>query len=279
MPPTSKLRAARTVALNARVAAAAAALLAALILAAILATDGRGEQALKAAGRAADAAGEVIGQLSAPDPAALGPKLATIHLQGSTSASREDILHAVALRPGQPILGLDLDAIRARVERVAWVQQARVIRLLPDTLVIAVVERPLMAVWQHRGVRQVVAANGAVAASLDPRLFPTLPLIVGDDANLAAAAMLPTIQARPRLVTHLAALRRVDRRRWDLILKNGGVILLQSDDPAGSLARLDRLDHTARILDLGFERIDLRNPDYTLARPRGGAPKVVSHGV
>ena len=36
-----------------------------------------------------------------------------------------------------------------------------------------------------------------------------------------------------------------------------------------ALIRLDRLEQTQRILDLGLARIDLRDPDFLAVRPRG----------
>jgi cell division protein FtsQ len=36
--------------------------------------------------------------------------------------------------------------------------------------------------------------------------------------------------------------------------------------------QLERLDQRSRILELGFERIDLRNPDVVAVRPRAATP-------
>ncbi len=281
-PATSKLQAAQTVGLRAPAAAAAAALLAALILVAALATGGRAGRVVDATERLGDAAGDLLnaGQgLVQGQFADLGFRVGAVHLQGASKASQDEILQAAAIRPGAPILGLDLEAIRARVERVGWVERARVIRLLPDTLVVAVTERPLMAVWQHGGRRDVVAVNGQVVSSVDPNHFRALPLIVGDGANIGVMQLLPSLRSRPRLMARLWAIRRVDQRRWDLVLKDGGVIALPSSDEAAALARLDRLDFASRVLDLGLARIDLREPNFTVVRPRGMAPAVVSHGV
>ena len=51
-------------------------------------------------------------------------------------------------------------------------------------------------------------------------------------------------------------------------MKDGGVIQLPADDEAAALIRLDQLDQQSRILDLGFARIDLRDPDMVAVRPR-----------
>jgi cell division protein FtsQ len=55
-------------------------------------------------------------------------------------------------------------------------------------------------------------------------------------------------------------------------LKDGGLIQLPAADEEAALMRLETLDLRSRILDLGFERIDLRNPDTIAVRPRAPAP-------
>jgi cell division protein FtsQ len=68
------------------------------------------------------------------------------------------------------------------------------------------------------------------------------------------------------------ALVRVDDRRWDLRMKDGSLIQLPAVGEEESLMRLEQLDQRSRILELGFERIDLRNPDVVAVRPRQPAP-------
>lgn len=263
----SKLAAARQAGLPAGAASAAVLLSAMLIAVATLATGGRGEFLWRQTHAAART-----------DLATLGFRANIVHLQGASPAAQKEVLAAAAIKPGAPILDIDLAAMRARVEQVGWVSKATVLRLLPDTLVIAVKQRPLMAVWQHDGRSVVVADNGAPTTEVDPARFGGLPLIVGAGANLAAAAILPEVLGRPRLARRLTALVRVDDRRWNLQLNDGGVILLPAVGEASALGRLDGLDRAARILDLGLARIDLRDPEMVVVRPRGGATPALSGG-
>jgi cell division protein FtsQ len=66
----------------------------------------------------------------------------------------------------------------------------------------------------------------------------------------------------------MEALVRVDDRRWDLRLKDGSLIQLPAVEQEQALMQLEQLDQRSRILELGFERIDLRNPDVVAVRPR-----------
>ena len=206
--------------------------------------------------------------------------MGAVHLQGASKLASADILRAASLRQGEPLLGVDLEAVRLRVEHVGWVKSAKVIRLMPDTVVIAVEERRLMAVWQHAGRAYVIDNEGAVAAEADPARFAALPLVVGEGANAAASAILPAVSSRPRLMQRLEALVRVDDRRWDLRLKDGSIIQLPAADEESALIRLDQLDRRSRLLELGFSRVDLRDPEMVAVRPRSTqAASPVADGV
>lgn len=237
----------------------------ALVAVVVLATDDRGARLIAISHGALDSRF-----------ASLGLSLAVVHLQGASAPAQVEIMQAAGLKAGTPIFDLDLNAVRARVEKVGWVERARVIRLLPDTVVISVVERPLMAVWQHAGRSMVVANDGAVVGAVDPARFPRLPLIVGEGANLAAHDLLPQVSARPGLATKVSAAVRVDQRRWDLRLQDGGVIQLPANDETTALKTLDGLEVKNRVLGLGLARIDLRDPEMVVVRPRGGAAPVTT---
>jgi cell division protein FtsQ len=201
----------------------------------------------------------------------MGLRVRTLTVQGVSPMAQADIVRASAIYRDEPIVGLDLKALRQRIEQVGWVKDARVVRLLPDAILIDVTPRETLAVWQHAGQTQVVDNEGRVISEADPGRFADLPLVVGDGANEAAAAILPSVRSRPRLMQRLEALVRVDDRRWDLRMKDGGLIQLPAVGEDSALIQLDQLDQKSRILELGFARIDLRDPEMVAVRPRDAA--------
>lgn len=233
----------------------------ALAFVGVLATGHRGERIVQAMQSGIDGR---FGQA--------GFKLRAVHVQGASAMATRDILAAADVHKDQPMLGLDLEALRQRVQSVGWVKEARIVRLLPDTLVIAVVERRQMAVWQHNGRTVVIDDHGEVIPEAQAGRFPTLPLVVGAGAAEHAPMILPAIAQRPRLMDRIDALVRVDDRRWDLRLKDGSIIQLPAVGEEEALMQLEQLDQRSRLLELGFERIDLRNPDVVAVRPRQTAP-------
>ena len=99
---------------------------------------------------------------------------------------------------------------------------------------------------------------------------------MGDGANEAAASIIAVLQAHPRLWSRTSALVRVDRRRWDVRLTDGGIVALPAANEIAAIKRLEALDESSRILRLGFARIDLRDPEMIVVRPRGPAARGAS---
>ena len=261
----AKLGAVRNVDLPPKFAAAVLAGLAVLGLVAGLAPDHR--------------AAKLMGQFSIgveKQLGGLGLKVKALTIQGASPLAEPDIIRAAGLYQDQPIMAVDLAAVRANVEKVGWVKSARVIRLFPDTIAINVTQRQNLAVWQHGGKTLVVDSDGQPIPEADPGRFSDLPLIVGEGANSAAAAILPIVRNHPAVMQHLEALIRVDDRRWDLRMRDGGLVQLPALGEDSALIQLEQLDQKSRILQLGFERIDLRDPEMVAVRPRD--PSRVSAG-
>jgi cell division protein FtsQ len=200
--------------------------------------------------------------------APLGFQLKRVEVQGAPEMAKPELLHAAALYRNAPILDLNLDAVRKRVEATGWVQEVKIVRLLPDTLIISVSPRSAAAVWQRQGVLTVVDSEGRAIAGADPARFPALPLVVGEGAAEEARNILPLLRQRPVLMAKVEALVRVDGRRWDLSLMDGALIQLPAIGEDSALIQLDQLDQKQRLLSLGFERIDLRDADQVVVRPR-----------
>ena len=201
----------------------------------------------------------------------MGLKVKKVHVTGASPEAKAAIQQAVGVSADQPIVSLDLNAVRDRVQAVGWVKEARVVRLLPDTLIVDVKEHDRLAVWQTAGHAYVIDSGGKVIPGADAGRYPKLPLVVGKGADQTASEILPLLAQRPRLMARIEALVRVDERRWDLRLKDGSLIQLPAVDQDSALIRLDALDQRERLLDLGFARVDLRTPEEVAVRPSEGS--------
>ena len=88
--------------------------------------------------------------------------LSAVRVEGTEAVARAEVLEVSRVRLGEPYLGLDLAAIRARVAALPRVADVRVTRDYPSSLRITVTERPPVASVSTGSVYWLVAADGTV---------------------------------------------------------------------------------------------------------------------
>mgnify|MGYP000231566027 CR=1 FL=1 len=170
------------------------------------------------------------------------------------------------------MLSLDLPRVRAEMLKLGWVKDARISRRLPDTLVVDIVERDPVAVWQHNGQLHLIDVAGVVLQSVSPGAMPDLPLVVGPNANLQTAGLNKLMENAPALKPMLAGATWVGNRRWDLRFQSGETLSLPEGDrtSAAALVNFARMDGVNRLLGRGIVKFDMRDPDrFVLRLPQG----------
>ncbi|QGP77946.1 cell division protein FtsQ/DivIB [Sphingobium sp. CAP-1] len=170
------------------------------------------------------------------------------------------------------MLSLDLPKVRAEMLHLGWVKDARISRRLPDTLVVDIVERDPVAVWQHEGQLHLIDVAGVVLQSVSAGAMPDLPLVVGPNANRQTAGLNKLMENAPALKPMLAGATWVGNRRWDLRFQSGETLSLPEGDKdsASALVNFARMDGVNRLLGRGIVKFDMRDPDrFVLRLPQG----------
>ena len=198
-----------------------------------------------------------------------GLRVAHVTIDGRANTPEPLLRAAIGVTIGDPILGFSVEAARARIESLTWVEQATVERRLPDTVVVAIIERRPFAIWQNEKKFHLIDRAGQVVANQDVALFKDkLPMVVGAGAPVGAAALLTALDKYPALGGRILASVRVGERRWNLHLKNGIDVMLPEGHETEALERLMQLQQDHALMDRPLTNIDLRLPDRLVVRPR-----------
>ncbi len=134
--------------------------------------------------------------------------LRQIDLQGVTHASRDDLMRVLRKSVASGLWQADLDKVRGELEQHAWVRDAEVVRVLPDTLRVMITERePFALARRSTGALMWVDRDGVALG--ERSLFKTdnlLPLISGleeGDGEAASKANRQRLIAYQQLLTEL----------------------------------------------------------------------------
>jgi cell division protein FtsQ len=207
----------------------------------------------------------------------LGFAVGEVWVVGRNETPRGDLIAAIAVATGDPILDVDLAALRDRVRDLPWVREASVRRVLPGTLIVEVRERAPLARWQHQGEFALIDETGEVLSRDGLARFTDLPVVVGVDAPPHAAALLTLLRADSALFERVRAAVRFGGRRWNVHLEGDVVVRLPEIDAAAAWLRLASYQRQHRVLDQNVQVLDLRFPDQVIVRLRetpGHAPVV-----
>lgn len=208
-----------------------------------------------------------------------GLRVDDVVLSGRENADAAEILAALDVERGSPILAMDMHAARDRIESLGWVRSAEIARRLPDVVFVRVVERQPLAIWQHDGKAALVDRLGKTIQRSGLDAFAHLPLIVGDGAPEHAAQLIDLLQTYPAVANAIEAAVRVSERRWNLRLRNGIDVRLPEENISAALTRLDDFQREHALLDRDVVAVDLRVPDRLIVRVgRDSAPRPKAEG-
>lgn len=203
----------------------------------------------------------------------LGFTVEEILVMGRDQTTQQDLLKTIQLSRGVPILAIDLDAAKRRLETLPWVRSAAVERILPNTIMVRMKERTPLALWQNKGRFALIDVEGKVILREDFGAFSDLLQVVGEDAPGHAADLLAFLSTQPELLGMVKAAVWVGDRRWNILMDNGINVRLPEEDPQTAWARLADYDRTHKVLDRDVQTLDLRLPDRLIVQKPSASEK------
>jgi cell division protein FtsQ len=199
--------------------------------------------------------------------AKLGFVVRDVFVVGRSATPKATLLNALAVERGTPILSVDLEAARKRIQALPWVRHASVRRVLPDTVVVEIIERRPLALWQHEKKFALIDEEGEVILRNDIGAFSHLMVVVGEDAASKASVLVQMLATEPDLMERVKAAVRVGGRRWNLHFGHGIDVKLPADDPEGAWRRLGEYQRRYGVLDKRIRILDLRLADRLMIVP------------
>jgi cell division protein FtsQ len=186
---------------------------------------------------------------------------------GGVAGERADQVRAAVLPPDRhSLFSASPEEVKARVEKLEWVEKVSVQRIWPSSLRIDVTRRQAFALWKKGVEAKVIAADGAQVVHAKWNDYAGLPIVFGENAGPQAASILSMIDRQPAVRARFVSATRVGDRRWDIKLKSGAVIALPAENPLAALDTLGDLQTRYGVLDKPVARLDLRQPGRLVVR-------------
>lgn len=210
----------------------------------------------------------------------IGFRVENILVEGRENSDRDILLALINIQKGDPIFRFHPEEAKELIERLPWVKTAHVERRLPQTIYIGLTERQPMALLQKADKSIVlIDKEGEVLANHDLDKFRNLLMVSGDEAPAHTESLLFLLEAQPIISERVDTAQRIEKRRWNIKLKNGILVKLPEKDMELALQTLVKHQEEEGILDKNIKMIDLRDPARIVVQSELGQAMSISSGA
>jgi len=196
-----------------------------------------------------------------------GFRLQNIYITGDNNLQKEDILNIINDKDYKTIFDVNLFKIHNNLLLNEWVETVKIERTLPSSIQIKIIEKKPVAIWQTKLGNKLITEDGSIISNANVTNFKNrLPIIIGEGANKNAFLILEILRKNPDLYNNIWSISYINKRRWNVHLNQGLIVLLPRKKIHAAWTKIDFLQRKYKILDIGLTEIDLRNKDQIFAK-------------
>ncbi len=186
-----------------------------------------------------------------------------VEVRGVKRLNELKVYERALAQQNQAMTMVNVDALRGELMDLSWVEDARVSRQLPDTLVIDIIERKPHAVLRLIDKLVLIDAAGHQLEPISAERAKSKLVLSGAEAGMNVEKLTALLDAAPALRPQIREASWVGNRRWDLTFKTGQKLALPEGEKqsAQALVAFTRLDGTNRLLGGKVAAFDMRSPD------------------
>jgi cell division protein FtsQ len=194
-----------------------------------------------------------------------GFRLETLALSGLQNTPQKALLDALDLPYRGSSLFYSASVARSRLDGIGWIESAKVRRILPSELEVALNERIPFARWQDEaGNIQVIDRDGNILGEDGEGRFKSLTLFAGEGARPLAKEFEEALLERDAVKRRIQRIELIVDHFWAVKLENGLILKLPRKLTQVVLSRLDSLLASPSVAGLELASIDLRLSNRTI---------------
>lgn len=190
-----------------------------------------------------------------------------LEVNGLSERLENEVRKAIDIEFPVSVFHLDEETLREDLSGLPEISHFKITANGGENLIIDASPAIPAAVWRVNGKYKLIDTAGRSFADVfHPSEEPDLPLVFGKGADKAARDIPHLAKLSKPINEKIHAFIRVGERRWDVMLKNGLLIMLPANDPISSLEKVMTWENTHSITSRRLTRIDLRVPGDPLFR-------------
>lgn len=190
--------------------------------------------------------------------ARLGFSLEHLSVDGQKYTSNDQIGKKLHLKKRVPIFSVSLEDLKNNLESLPWVKHAVVERELPNNIHIYIKERVPLALGQKNRKLYIIDEEGEIIDEKELASHLSLPIIIGDGAEIYASSLIKTLKKDERLFKRVNSVIRVSERRWNVRFDNKLEVKLPEENMTEAWDQVIKLHKNNELFLPDIKSLDLR---------------------
>lgn len=192
-----------------------------------------------------------------------GFEVRRVDVRGVEHMNELKVYERVLAERNQAMPLVDIRALREKLLALSWIEDARVSRQLPDTLVIDIVEREPHAVLRKPDRLVLIDRTGHELETASAQRAKGMLVVAGPGSGQRVASLTRLMDAAPALKPRMREAEWIGNRRWNITFSTDQVLALPEGEKeaAKALVTFARLDGTNRLLGGKAVAFDMRAAD------------------
>ncbi|MBC6445101.1 MAG: FtsQ-type POTRA domain-containing protein [Alphaproteobacteria bacterium GM202ARS2] len=191
---------------------------------------------------------------------ALGFRVAKVEITGLRALSRKQVMEALGLVEGMPLLAFSPRLGWEKLHLLGWVRKATVVRDWGGVVRVAIEEGQPALVWKKRGRFYVVNDDGGIImeAQKEKVAESKLVMVSGGESPMTLFSLLSQLQSMPLAQRKIRAMARMGGKYWDVHLDDDTIIMLPDKTPLKAWQMMADTQSKRAFLDESIGYVDLR---------------------
>jgi len=195
-----------------------------------------------------------------------------IEIQGSNFSDSILIEEIIREYKNKSLINFPLEEYQLKIKKLDWIKRVSIKRKFPDAIQISIIENLPYAIFIDGINKYLIDDDGEkISFKPDNSKYSELLKVTGSDGNLNFSDLIREININyPKILDMVIEVEFVEKRRWNLILKQNIKIKLPEKDSFIQLVKLKQLQQDQKLFNSNIIEIDLREIGRATIKIPGG---------
>ncbi len=158
------------------------------------------------------------------------------------------------------LINFEISDLKEHVESYEWVKRVSIKKIFPSTVIINIVENDPYAIYLNEGKSYLIDLDGSIITEVNLDKYDKKLLFVrGQESKNFLDPLIRNLTIHfPDLIPKITEIDYIEKRRWNIKLKNKLLIKLPDENIKKALINLKKLFVDQKVMQSNIIEIDLR---------------------